>query len=248
MINQSQKSDTLKLFLPQIHQTQEIEAVLSSQRIAYVGDRKKILVVDNEYVDREMLVTLLEPLGFEMAEAANGLDCLEKHISFKPDLILMDLAMPMMDGWEASYVIRKVRQSEVPIGIVSANAFDKGLENSAGIGAEDFILKPVELSELLDWLGKQLHIEWILAPELDVTASLEAPSLASELVMPPKIYLDELLALIKMGYVRGISKKIDEIEGLNDEYKVFAIAMRQFAQQFQLAAMQRFVEEFSSHE
>ncbi len=237
----------IKLFLPQIHQTQDIEAVLASKRIGYVGIRKKILVVDNEYVDREMLVTLLEPLGFEMAEAANGLECLEQHIAFKPDLILMDLAMPMMDGWEASYVIRKIRQSEVPIGIVSANAFDKGLENTAGISAEDFILKPVELSELLDWLGKQLKIEWIIASD-NLQMPTEALRLIPKLVTPPRIYLDELLGLIKMGYVRGILKKIDEIESLNIEYKVFTIAMRQFTQQFQLAAMKKFVEEINADE
>ena len=190
---------------------------------------------------------MLLTLGFEMAEASTGLECLEQHIVFKPDLILMDLAMPMMDGWEASYVIRNVRQSTVPIGIVSANAFDKGLENTAGISAEDFILKPVELSELLDWLGKQLNLEWVFAAEIQGMQAEEA-SLAPLLVGPPKVYLDELLSLIKMGYVRGISKKIDEIEGLDAEYKVFAIAMRKFAQQFQLAAMKRFVEEINIYE
>ena len=204
-------------------------------------------MVDNEYIDREMLVTLLQLLGFEMAEAANGLECLEQHTIFNPDLILMDLAMPMMDGWEASYVIRKVRQSDVPIGIVSANAFDKGLENTAGIGAEDFILKPVELSELLDWLGKQLNLEWITASENQLLP-VEEPNSTPVLVAPPKIYLDELLALMKIGYVRGISKKIDEIESLDVEYKVFAIAMRKFAQQFQLAAMKKFVEEINTYE
>ncbi len=237
----------IKLFLPQIHQTQEIEAVLAAQRIGYIGARKKILVVDNEYVDREMLVNFLQPLGFEMAEASNGLECLEQHIAFNPDLILMDLAMPRMDGWEASYVIRKVRQSEVPIGIVSANAFDKGLENTAGISAEDFILKPVDLSELLDWLGKQLNLEWITVSENHVMP-VDELSIAPVIIGPPKIYLDELLSLIKMGYVRGISKKIDEIESLDAQYKVFAMTMRKFTQQFQLAAMKRFVEEINVDE
>lgn len=68
------------------------------------------------------------------------------------------------------------------------------------------------------------------------------------LVAPPKIYLDELLALMKIGYVRGISKKIDEIESLDVKYKVFAIAMRKFAQQFQLAAMKKFVEEINTYD
>ncbi|MDO9051255.1 MAG: ATP-binding protein [Methylotenera sp.] len=237
----------IKLFLPQIHQTQEIEATLNVSRIGYTGPRRKILVVDNERVDREMLVNILQPLGFEMAQAANGQECLDHHLSFKPDLILMDLAMPVMDGWEASYIIRKVRQSKIPIGIVSANAFDKGLENTANIDADDFIIKPVNLSELLDWLGNRLEIDWILQP-VNALLSADDTDHESQLIAPPQVHLDELLSLIKIGYVRGVTKKIDEIESLNDKYTIFVSTMRKLAQQFQLAAMKKFVEDIKIHE
>jgi signal transduction histidine kinase/CheY-like chemotaxis protein len=237
----------VKLFLPQIHQLQEIESALTAYPIGYTGPKRKILVVDNEQVDREFLVNVLQPLGFEMAEAANGQQCLEQHILFKPDLIFMDLAMPVMDGWEASYIIRKVRHSNVPIGIVSANAFDKGLENTAGIGAEDFILKPVNLNELLNLLGDRLNIDWIMRPE-DVLIPSEEASYTSQLIAPPPSHLDELLSLINIGYVRGVAKKIDEIESLDEVYAVFVNTMRKLAQQFQLAAMKKFVEELNIHE
>lgn len=237
----------VRLFLPQIHLTHELEAISTANRVAYLGPRRRILVVDNEQVDREMLINILQPLGFEMAEAANGLECLERHISFRPDLILMDLAMPVMDGWEASYIIRKVRQSDIPIGIVSANAFDKGLENTAGIGAEDFILKPVSLSDLLGWLGTRLNIDWVTQPE-NIDASMQEAKLETPLIAPPQVCLDELLALIKMGYVRGVSRKIDEIESLDTKYGLFVSTMRKLAQQFQLAAMKKFVERVYVHE
>jgi CheY-like chemotaxis protein len=236
----------IKLFLPKIHQTQEIEATLTASCIAYAGPRKKILVVDNEQVDRQMLVNILQPLGFEMAEAANGQECLARHLSFEPDLILMDLAMPVMDGWEASYIIRKIRRSDVPIGIVSANAFDKGLENTADIGTDDFILKPVNLSELLDWLGHKLAIDWIMQPD-ETVSIIEAKNNESQLMAPPQMYLDELLLLIKTGYVRGVAKKIDEIESLDTKYAIFVSTMRKLTQQFQLAAMKKFVEEINNH-
>jgi signal transduction histidine kinase/CheY-like chemotaxis protein len=237
----------VRLFLPQIHLTHELEAISTANRVAYLGPRRRILVVDNEQVDREMLINILQPLGFEMAEAANGLECLEQHTSFRPDLILMDLAMPVMDGWEASYIIRKVRQSDIPIGIVSANAFDKGLENTAGIGSEDFILKPVSLSELLGWLGTRLNIDWVTQPE-NIEASKQEATLETPLIAPPQVCLDELLALIKMGYVRGVSRKIDEIESLDSKYGLFVSTMRKLAQQFQLAAMKKFVERVYVHD
>lgn len=239
----------IKLFLPQIHLTEDIAAMLTSAPIGYVGRKRKILVVDNEQVDREMLIHILQPLGFEMAEAANGQEALVQHLAFKPDLILMDLAMPVMDGWEASYIIRKVRQSNLPIGIVSANAFDKGLENIAGIGPEDFILKPVNISELLDWIGSRLGIVWIAEPENSIQhEAIASTGNVSAMVAPPQTYLDEFLSLIKIGYVRGVLKKIDEVEALDEKYEQFVNKMRTLAQQFQLAAMKKFVDELNSNE
>jgi CheY-like chemotaxis protein len=73
----------------------------------------------------------------------------------------MDLAMPGMDGWEASYILRRREMSVTPIAIVSANAFDKGMENPAAIRAEDFFVKPVNVNELLDWIGARLSLDWI---------------------------------------------------------------------------------------
>ena len=139
-------------------------------RRAYAGERRRILVVDNEEADRELLVTVLAPLGFELRQAASGHDCLDLLAAgYRPHAILMDLAMPGIDGWET---LRRVRElaaagaapSDVQLAIVSANAFDKGLDNDVGIGTEDFILKPVRHAELLDWLERRLELVWIDAP------------------------------------------------------------------------------------
>src|SRR5207253_1258501 len=119
----------------------------------YLGRRRRILVVDNERNDRELLVSILAPLGFETMQAETGAECLAVQAAFAPDLILMDLAMPVMDGWEASRILRRERRCEAPILIVSANAYDKGLENPAGIAPEDFIVKPVNVGELLERIG-----------------------------------------------------------------------------------------------
>lgn len=228
----------IRLFLSQVRVAEDIETASMPMPVAYQGQRRRILVVDNEQVDRELLLNILQPLGFEMAEAANGQECLQVYNEFKPDIILMDLAMPVMDGWEASYMIRKVHQSDVPIAIVSANAFDKGLENTAGIPASDFIVKPVNVMELLTWIGEQLSLEWISG-----VLPTEAPILpAASLTLPAKAERDELMALIKVGYVRGITRKLDEI-GEDGQYEIFVAAMRKLSQQFELDAMQKMLEE-----
>ncbi len=237
----------ITLFLPQVHVEIETQEILAATRIGYSGPRRKILIVDNEQVDRELLFRTLQPLGFEVAGAENGKDCLQVYTEFKPDLILMDLAMPVMDGWEASYIIRKVHQSNIPIGIVSANAFDKGLENIAAIGPEDFILKPLDLSELLDWIESRLGIDWIVKPMIPKAFNKpEKPNI--DLIFPPKEKLDELIRNIDMGYLRGILNQLDAISSMDAGYFLFVRVMRKFAEQYQLDAMKSFVDDFYNQE
>lgn len=233
----------VRLFLPSVHAPQGraaggLAATPARQRSGYRGPRRRILIVDNESVDRELLRNILQPLGFELAQAASGLECLEACASFQPDLILMDLAMPGMDGWETSYILRRKQMSTVPIAIVSANAFDKGMENPAAIRAEDFFIKPVNVNELLDWIGARLALEWITreAPP----AATPAPT---ELVYPPAPAMAALRELIRVGYVRGIQHKLDEIGALDPRYQRFTQTMRDFAARFQLDAMADFVKE-----
>jgi len=233
----------VRLFLPSVHAPAPRSGALSSspasQRTGYLGARRRILVVDNERVDRELLLHMLQPLGFDIAQAESGLECLDLHDSFQPDLILMDLAMPGMDGWETSYILRRKRKSAVPIAIVSANAFDKGMENPAAIRAEDFFIKPVNFGELLDWIGARLALEWTTVAR----AEDPVPAAPPALVYPPSDAMAALRELIRIGYVRGIQNKLDEIGALDPRYQRFTQTMRGFAARFQLDAMADFVKE-----
>ncbi|MBT9541271.1 ATP-binding protein, partial [Thiobacillus sp.] len=118
----------VRLFLPRIHAEQLVAELPLAQRIGYVGVRRRILVVDNEPVDRELLVNLLEPLGFMVRQAASGQQCLQDIPRFRPDVIFMDLAMPGMDGWETLRQICAGGLTDAALAIISANAFEKGAE------------------------------------------------------------------------------------------------------------------------
>ena len=72
----------------------------------------------------------------------------------------MDLAMPGIDGWATPRAMRERGLRTAPVATVSGNAFDIGLDNDVGIGADDFILRPVHTHELLDWLGARLQLVW----------------------------------------------------------------------------------------
>lgn len=242
----------VNLFLPQSDQTVEALPDAYTARVGYKGKKRKVLVVDNEAVDRELVFNILEPLGFEMAEASTGQECLDIYQTFKPDLILMDLAMPVMDGWEAAYIIRKKHQSNTTIGIVSANAFDQNLENSAGVDSRDFIVKPVNVEELLIWIGHKLNLEWVtsdVTPGHDLRVAIDQDynaNLPTTLQLPSAGSMNELLALIDVGYVKGINKKLAAIESEEAHCLAFVEYMRQLSNEFEIEKMKTFLKEVTT--
>jgi len=225
----------IRLFLPEARGAVAALEVPRASRIGYRGERRRILIVDNEEVDRSLLVSLLQPLGFELMQAASGHECLEVVSAFAPDAILMDLAMPGIDGWATIRALRSQQLSDAPVAIVSGNAFDKELENDVGITPKDFVLKPVRVNELLDWLGTRLGLEWLEAPRS--TPEIGPPVQAANWVLPDDAQLRALDELISLGYFRGIVKKLDEIEGENAAHASFVAHLRGLARNFQLDAM-----------
>jgi CheY-like chemotaxis protein len=247
----------VKLFLPEVHVASNgagAQVGSANHRLAarkprhgYVGPRKRVLVVDNEEADRDLLVNVLQPLGFELRTAASGHDCLDLITSgYRPDVIFMDLAMPGIDGWETIRRLRMLcsgRAQGLPqIAIVSANAFDKGLDNDVGIPTEDFILKPVRHSELLDWLGLRLSLTWL---ETVSPIAAVVPVAAVARVYPAPHHLTALREVLSLGYYRGILNKLDEIEAEQPQCASFVEELRGLARQFQFEAMSQQLNEVS---
>ena len=230
----------VRLFLPEVHARLAERELPKAARIGYAGARRRVLVVDNEEVDRSLLASRLEPLGFEVAQAASGHACLALLHEWteqgeSADAILMDLAMPGIDGWETIRRIRAGRLSAAPIAIVSANAFDQGLDNDAGIASSDFITKPLRMGELLDWLSRRLKLEWLDAAPPQPPAAPELP--AEPLSYPPVPRLQALDEMIALGYFRGIVKLLDQIEAEDASHEAFVAVMRKLAREFQLESM-----------
>lgn len=233
----------IRLFLPEVHVAAGAVKDAATkparrQPRGYDGVRRKLLVVDNEEPDRELLVQLLEPMGFELRTAASGHDCMDLLASgYRPDVIFMDLAMPGIDGWETLRRVRASGHEDIHLAIVSANAFDKGAENDAGILPEDFILKPVRHTELIDWLERRLAIKWrydLAADDGDSVVQAVPPR-----VLPDASQLAALLEVVNLGFYRGIMNNLAEIERQRPEAAAFVDEMRVLARQFQFEAMGR---------
>ena len=108
---------------------------------------KKLLIVEDDGNIRELLRLYLEREGYEITEAANGEEGVELWRKINPDMMLLDVMMPIMDGWQVCKIIRK--ESKVPIIIMTAKGetFDK--VNGLEMGADDYIVKPLEMREVI---------------------------------------------------------------------------------------------------
>jgi adenylate cyclase len=108
-----------------------------------------VLLVDDIEANRKMLRTLLSLTGYRVVEAVNGQDALEKVASDSPDLVLLDIVMPLMDGYEACRLLREDERTRfLPVVMITASG-DQEKVKALEAGADDFIMKPFNQSELL---------------------------------------------------------------------------------------------------
>ncbi|WP_331645863.1 hybrid sensor histidine kinase/response regulator, partial [Piscinibacter sp.] len=132
--------------------------------IGYHGEPKRVLVIDDMAENRALVNDFLAPLGFEIFEAENGKVGLAKAQSLRPDLILMDMVMPEMDGLEATRRLRREPElAAVPIISVSAIASNADRSSSLAAGANAFLPKPIDFDALTSEMGMLLRLAWIYA-------------------------------------------------------------------------------------
>lgn len=207
----------------------------------YQGPRKKVLVVDDVAENRAMVVELLGRLGFEMSEAENGREGLDKARLLQPDLILMDTMMPVMDGLESTHRIRQLPHGrEVPILAVSASAAQEDRDRSLAAGANAFIAKPIVYGVLLKEMGACLGLSWTYEPPREQPAAREDN--AQQLTPPPQEQLEVLHQLALAGSMRDILQWATQLTDLGEQYGPFATRVSQLARGYQSRAILGLVE------
>ena len=138
-----------------------LPVVAPRRPVGYHGAKMRILVVDDVAGNRRMLADLLGALGFDVEEAADGQQALQQVQACTPHLVLMDMAMPVMDGLEATRRLRaEPAWRELPVVVVSANASTVDQARCMAAGATAFIAKPVDRNLLLQKLGECLGLQW----------------------------------------------------------------------------------------
>ncbi|MBH8561863.1 AAA family ATPase [Nostoc sp. CENA67] len=222
--------------------------------IGFSGAKRKILVVDDKWENRSVLINILEPIGFEIAEATDGLDCLQKVPEFQPDLIFMDLVMAGMDGFEATRRLRVLQNLKKVIVIaVSASIFEFNQQESRRVGCDDFLPKPIQKGEILEKLQVHLGLEWVYEDQGKASnINNENETLTNTLnlvdstsIVPPSAReLAILLDLAMRGDLKSITERSVKLQEMADELQPFARHLYQLAKGFKVKQILAFLKNY----
>jgi signal transduction histidine kinase/ActR/RegA family two-component response regulator len=186
----------------------------------YDGPRRTVLVCDDDEDHRELVRHILEPLGFIVLAVQDASACLALTGDIRPDLFLLDISMPGMNGWQLARRLRADGQ-QAPILMLSANLGEMEPASAEDAVHDDALAKPFDMRQLLDRVQALLKLDWISDPAAAAQPRIEAAPLAS----PGADHVAELLHLGRIGYVRGIEAKLDQLDADADN-RAFVAAMR----------------------
>ncbi len=238
---------TLPTSVKEIEQAQQS---INGHIIGYRGAKRTVVVADDKRENRLVLRNMLEPLGFQIIEANNGYECVQKARQTVPDIVLTDLVMPVMSGFEAVKEIRQIPDlQEISILAISASVFDMDQEQSRLAGCDGFLPKPVDHQKLLAFLGQLLKLEWVYEEVQQETELSEPRSQArtNRILPPPDKELEMLYELAMLGKMRGIRRHVAHIESLGPEYKPFTQQLLKLAKKFERKQILALVKEYMRH-
>lgn len=223
-----------ELDLPLASEWISTEAIANQIVVGYGGERRKILVVDDREENRLVAMNMLEPLGFELTEAENGQQALDIAQEMRPDLIITDVHMAIMDGLEMTRQLRQMNDfAQTPIIASPATLSQVDIQDSVDAGCSSFFPKPLDLNGLLAEIKRLLNLEWILAqnPNAEVTED-DVPSPTTELVFPPPAELAALYTATQAGLMREVQQEATRLKLLAPQYIPLANRILELSQQF----------------
>ncbi|MDM8559615.1 response regulator [Candidatus Parabeggiatoa sp. HSG14] len=232
----------------------------------FQGKPRKILVIDDEPQGRVLLINFLAPLGFKLIEASNGKEGMDKAHLYSPDLIMTDLIMPIMDGFELTRQIRKRPEIfDGPIIAISSNLLNVTRQTGLELGCSDFISRPIHIDVLLKLLQKHLKLTWTYdtEPYNNSTINKEAKNYPNtfssnteialkakqaekemELINLPAEQAAILLKLVMIGDITGIIEQADNLKQIDKQFVPIAHEIEQLANNFDIEQIGELLEPF----
>ncbi len=219
------------------------------QITGYQGKKRKILIVDDVDNNREVLANFLIPLGFIIIEANSGTEVIAKTQEHQPDLIILDLVMPEIDGLQVTQTLRKQPAwQNLPIIIVSASTLPTDESQCYQAGANAFLAKPLRFEKLLVFLEQYLKLEWKTQPESTRSQlnsehpdTVDVNSHSESIITPTGAELNKLLELAMQGDIRGVLSQMDQWEKDQPQLIPFIEQIRVLAATCQLKKLKHFI-------
>ncbi len=216
-----------------------------ARRLQPGQETRRILIVDDKVENREVLVAMLAPAGFDIRQAEDGAEAVASFHEWHPHLVLMDMRMPVMDGAEA---IRRIRSSadgtSTKIVTVTASAFGEDRRAALRGGADDFLAKPFREAELFETVRTLLGVEYVK----DESLSARPPAVPSAVSTPARPALShDLVARLRTmalnGDIGSLMQAIDEVERTD---AAAAVYLRRLADDFDYETLLRWLDQSPS--
>jgi signal transduction histidine kinase/DNA-binding NarL/FixJ family response regulator len=204
----------------------------------YPGAPRRVLIADDEPTNRMLLVKLLGSLGFETREVGNGAEAVKAVADFRPDVLITDLAMPVMDGLAVARALRRDDATrDLPILAVSASASDYTREEAVAAGCSDFLPKPIRAAELLERLRILLKLEWAI---VETPAAAAAPGAPEDLTAPIDAEAAaDLYDLAMKGEVKALVSRVESAMKTDPAGAPVYEELRRLARSYDMKAVRR---------
>ncbi len=193
--------------------------------------RYRLLIVDDKSINRQLLIQLLNPLGFELKEAENGQKAVEIWQEWEPHLIWMDMRMPIMDGYEATKIIKSTTKGQATAIIaLTASVLEEEKAVVLSAGCDNFMRKPFREDDILTTLSQQLGVRYIYEEDQPTPLATSYPVLAGgDLEKLPKNWLQTLQKFLIEGDIAQVNENIKQIQTQDPS---LAAAIQKYTDQF----------------
>jgi signal transduction histidine kinase/FixJ family two-component response regulator len=208
----------------------------------------RLLVVEDRWANRRLLVKLLAPYGFELREASNGQEALEIWQAWQPDLIWMDMRMPVMDGYEATKRIKATPQGkQTPIIALTASVFKEQRVRILAAGCDDLVKKPFHEEEIFEKMGQHLGLRYIYQDRPPPTQTAQTNHESPPQLTPATLATlpSDLLTSLQQATIRANFNDIFEIlDKIRPHHATFADQLAALAKNFEYERILDLLPEF----
>jgi len=214
-----------EIVLPVIDTIQKSTALTQAQNIiGYQGKQRKLLVVDDKHENRQLIINMLSPLGFEIVLGEDGQQMIDLAQQINPDCILTDVVMLNKSGFEAVQEIRNIpKLAKIPIIAISASVTATERQKSLEVGCNHFLPKPIDEAKLQKVISRLLQLEWIFEKSEDLSLKTSNSSSPQKMMMPPAEELEALYKLAMLGSMRKIRDRANYLEELDSQYAIITL-------------------------